>query len=56
MKTFIDRFSDLVKGTLTGFDRIVFNTDFRGRFSVNISPFPGKVRDSQVRIVPCLKS
>lgn len=24
MKTFIDRFSDLVKGTLTGFDRIVF--------------------------------
>ena len=24
MKTFIDRFSGLVKGTLTGFDRIVF--------------------------------
>ena len=24
MKAFIDRFSGLVKGTLTGFDRIVF--------------------------------
>ena len=29
MKAFIDRFSNLVKGTLTGFDRIVFKGIFR---------------------------
>ena len=40
MKSFIDRFSNLVKGTISGFDRIVFKGIILPLMSRNDSPPP----------------